>query len=337
MAIIPHLTLRISHGSIPYAEVQGVAAMAKRPKPVHQMTEREFETRFPIGDEDACAAYLKARRWPQGVVCPRCGNPAVYDLHTRKWHWQCTQCAPGGNTGYRFSVIAGTIFENTNKPLRDWFKVVHLMTTSKKGISALQIMRQMGFGSYKTAHGMCHKIRAAMIQPQEKLGGIVEVDETYVGGKDYWWHWDKKSGGRGGEGSDKTPVIGAAQRKGNVIARVLDSVTAKTASTFVGEVVSNKVSLLATDDYQVYDGLKEYPRETVKHHEKQYVRQLDPSMGVVGAVHTNTIEGFWSIFKRGVVGRFHRVSAKYMPLYVAEFQFRYNNRMNPDIFGVRRH
>jgi len=284
------------------------------------MTEREFETRFPIGDDDAPRAYLKARRWPQGVVCPRCGNPAVYDLPSRKWHWQCEQCAPDG---YRFSILVGTIFENTNKPLREWFKVVHLMTTSKKGISALQIQRQLGFGSYGTAHSMCHKIRAAMIQPEEKLGGIVEVDETYVGGKDYWKHWDKKSHGRGGEGSGKTPVIGAAQRKGNVVARVLGSVTAKTASAFVREVVSDKVSLLATDDYQVYDGLREYPRETVKHSEKQYV---------VGAVHTNTIEGFWSIFKRGVVGTFHKVSAKYMPLYVAEFQFRYNNRANPDIF-----
>jgi len=84
--------------------------MAKRPKPVHQMTEREFETRFPLGDEDACKAYLKARRWPQGVVCPRCGNPSVYDLHSRKWHWQCTQCAPGGPEGYRFSIFVGTIF-----------------------------------------------------------------------------------------------------------------------------------------------------------------------------------------------------------------------------------
>jgi transposase-like protein len=245
--------------------------MAKRPKPVHQMTEREFETRFPIGNDDAPKAYLKARRWPEGVRCPRCGNPAVYDLHTRKWHWQCPQCAPGGNTGYRFSILTGTIFENTNKPLRDWFKVVHLMTTSKKGISALQIQRQLGFGSYNTAHLMCHKIRSAMIQPQEKLGGIVEVDETYIGGKDYWKHWNKKSHGRGGEGSGKIPVIGAAQRKGNVVARVLESVTGKTASAFVREVVSNKVSLLATDDYQVYDGLTEYSRETVKHSENQYV------------------------------------------------------------------
>jgi hypothetical protein len=264
-----------------------------------------------------------ARRWPQGVVCPRCGNPAVYDLPSRKWHWQCTQCAPGGNMGYRFSVIAGTIFENTNKPLRDWFKVTHLMTTSKKGISALQIQRQLGFGSYKTAHGMCHKIRTAMMQPQEKLGGIVEVDETFVGGKDYNRHWNKKKHTSGG--ADKTAIIGAVERNGNVVTRVLGRVSAKAAHEFVREVVSHKVSLLATDGHGIYDALKEYPRQSVHHEIGQYV---------VGAVHTNTIEGFWSIFKRGVVGTFHKVSEKYMALYVAEFQFRYNNRMNPDIFGA---
>src|ERR1700722_10013231 len=247
---------------------RGVGAMAKRPKPVHQMTEREFETRFPIGDDDACSAYLKARRWPAGVHCPRCGNPAVYDLPSRKWHWQCTQCAPGGNTGYRFSVIAGTIFENTNKPLRQWFKVVHLMLTSKKGISALQIQRQMGFGSYKTAHGMCHKIRMALMQPLEKLGGIVELDETYVGGKDTNRHWDKKKGWR----DEKTPVIGAVQRKGNVIARVLEKVTSQAVIDFVGEAVSNKVSLLATDSWPGYrDYLRQYPHGSVDHSRHQYV------------------------------------------------------------------
>lgn len=296
--------------------------MAKRPKPVHQMTEREFETRFPIGDDDACRAYLKARRWPQGVRCPRCGNPAVYDLHSRKWHWQCTKCAPGGSEGYRFSLLVGTIFENTNKSLRDWFKVTHLMLTSKKGISALQIQRQMGFGSYKTARGMCHKIRTALMQPETKLGGIVEIDETWIGGKDQNRHWDKKKGHFGG----KTPIIGAVQRKGNVIARVLEKVNSQSVISFVNEAVSNKVSLLATDDWPGYsDYLRQYPRFAVDHHKHQYV---------IGAVHTNTIEGFWSIFKRGVVGRFHKMSAKYMPLYVAEFQFRYNNRFNPDIFGT---
>jgi IS1 family transposase len=295
--------------------------MAKRPKPVHQMTEREFETRFPFGDEDACKAYLKARRWPDGVHCPRCGNPSVYDLPSRKWHWQCTQCAPGGSTGYRFSVIAGTIFENTNKSLRDWFKVTHLMLCSKKGISALQIQRQMGFGSYGTAHSMCHKIRAALIEPMTKLGGIVEMDETFIGGKDKNRHWDKKKG----YFDKKTPIIGAVSRKGNVVARVLDRMTSQAMIDFVKEAVSNKVSLLATDSWPGYaDYLSKFPHEMVDHKRHQYV---------VGAVHTNTIEGFWSIFKRGVVGTFHKMSAKYMPLYVAEFQFRYNNRNNPDMFG----
>jgi len=294
--------------------------MAKRsPKPVHQMTEAQFEDMFPMGDDDAPKAYLKARRWPQGVRCPRCGNPAVYDLPSRKWHWQCEKCAPDG---YRFSVIAGTIFENTNKPLRQWFKVVHLMTTSKKGISALQIQRQMGFGAYRTAHSMCHKIRAAMMQPQEKLGGIVEVDETYVGGDDKNRHWDKKKGHHGG----KTPVVGAVQRKGNVVARVLHRASGDEIFGFIRETVSNKVSLLATDAWPGYKGLPEaIPHASVDHHRKQYV---------VGAVHTNTIEGFWSIFKRGVVGTFHKVSAKYLPLYVAEFSFRHNNRENANIFGA---
>jgi hypothetical protein len=201
------------------------------------------------------------------------------------------------------------------------------MTTSKKGISSLQIMRQMGFGSYKTAWGMTHKVRAAMIQPQEKLGGIVEVDETWVGGKDRNRHWKKRHHGKtGGAATGKTPVIGAVQRKGNVVTRVLERLTVEAATTFVNETVSNKVSLLATDAWDGYRRLnKNYPHQSVDHHLGQYV---------VGAVHTNTIEGFWSIFKRGVVGTFHKVSAKYMPLYVAEFQFRYNNRMNPAIFDA---
>jgi transposase-like protein len=154
-------------------------AGAKQPKPVHKLTSAEFEVLFP--DEDACKSYLRARRWPEGIVCPRCGNPAVYDLGTRKWHWQCHKCAPNG---YRFSILVGTIFENTNKPLRDWYRVIHLMLTSKKGMSALQIMRYMGFGSYKTAWEMCHKIRVALMEDIEKLGGIVAVDETFIGGKD---------------------------------------------------------------------------------------------------------------------------------------------------------
>jgi transposase-like protein len=190
---------------------EATMAKRKRPKPVHQLTIRQFEVMFP--DEDACKAYLQARRWPAGVHCPRCGNPKVYDLKSRQWHWQCTQCAPGGSTGYRFSVLVDTIFENTNKPLRDWYRVVHLMLTSKKGMSALQIKRIMGFGSYETAWSMCHKVRVALMEDIDQLGGIVEVDETFVGGLAKNKHKDKrgKGGGTGGVGSGKIPVVGAVK------------------------------------------------------------------------------------------------------------------------------
>jgi ISXO2 transposase-like protein/transposase-like zinc ribbon protein len=293
--------------------------MARRPKPVPQMTVKQFEDRFPVGDEAACLRYLVARRWPQGVRCPRCGNDKLYDASSYKpFHWQCRQCNPNG---YRFSAITETIFEDTKKPLRDWFRVAHLMLASKKGMPALQIQRLMGFGSYETAHSMCHKIRAALIDPSVKLGGIVEMDETWIGGKNKNRHWDKKR-----RKGDKTPIVGAIERNGNVVARVLKRVSSQAMIDFVKEAVSDKVSLLATDKASVYsDYMRHLPHATVDHHAKQYV---------VGAVHTNTIEGFWSLFKRGVVGTFHEMSAKYMPLYVAEFQFRHNNRFNPDMFGA---
>jgi transposase-like protein len=295
--------------------------MARRPKPVHQMTVAQFEAMFP--DEDACKTYLVARRWPNGVACPRCGNVEVFPVGTMAFKWQCYACT---KEGYRFSCIAGTIFENTNKPLREWFRVTHLMLTSKKGISALQIQRMMGFGSYGTAHSMCHKIRAALIEPETKLGGIVEVDETFVGGKAKNKHWDKRDGKPGPTASGKAIVVGAVKRKGNVIARVIDNVRQSTLEAFVNEAVSDKVSLICTDQWTGYNNLGfTFPHGMVDHAKRQYV---------VGAVHTQTIEGFWSIFKRGIVGSFHKVSRKYLPLYVAEFQFRYNNRMNDDIFGA---
>jgi len=296
--------------------------MAKA-KSVKQLTIQQLSDMFPT-DAD-CKRYLVQRRWPEGVHCPRCGNVDVYPVTNRPFHWQCTKCAKAG--GYRFSVLVGTIFENTNKPLRDWFRVIHMMLTSKKGISALQVKRVMGFGSYETALYMCNRIRAGLSEHKpDKLAGIVEVDETYIGGKDRNKHWDKRSGGTGGTGSGKIGIIGAIKRKGTVVARVIDSYDRETLTSFVREAVSNRVSLLITDDMGAYRKLgDEFPHTYVRHKNKEYV---------VGAVHTNTIEGFWSLVKRGVVGTFHKVSRKYMPLYVAEFQFRYNNRENPDIFGA---
>jgi IS1 family transposase len=287
-------------------------ARAKQPPQIVQLTVPQFEAMFP--DERACKNYLQARRWPDGVRCPRCGHDKVFSVSTMEFHWQCYNCAP--NAGYRFSIIAGTVFENTNKPLRDWYRVIHLMLVSKKGTSARQVWRYMGFGSLKTAWYMCHRVRVALMEDIGKLGGIVEVDETFVGGLAKNRHWDKRGGGggTGGIGSGKTPIVGAVSRKGNVVARVVANVNSATLTAFVREAVSHKVSLLCTDAYPGYNPLdRDYPHATIDHARGQYV---------IGAIHTQTIEGFWSIFKRGVVGTFHKMSRKYMPLYVAEFQFR---------------
>src|SRR5882724_6708430 len=209
-------------------------ARAKQSKPIHQMTVSQWENAFP--EEDACCAYLAGRRWPEGVACTRCGNTKVKKHGTMQWNWLCNACSPSA-TNYRFSHITATIFENTNKPLRDWFRVIHFMLTSKKGMSALQIHRMMGFGSYRTAWHMCHRVRAGMADENfQKLMGIVEVDETFIGGKARNRHKDKRGGGKGGSGgigSGKAAVAGAVSRKGNVVARVVGNVRKETLRQFI--------------------------------------------------------------------------------------------------------
>jgi len=290
------------------------------PSFTRQMTNSEWESLFP--DDDACKAYLAKRRWPNGVRCPRCASERVYPLTTRPFHWECPDCRKGG--AYRFSVLVETIFEDTKVGLRQWFKVIYLMLTSKKGISSLQIQRMMGFGSYKTALYMTHRIRAALADPEfRKLMGIVEVDETFVGGKNKNRHWDKRTKGTGGAG--KAAVMGAAERGGNVVARVVAHVDTQTADHFVNTAVAEKVDLVATDESGVYHRVNRFrPHESVNHGRGEYVR---------GNVHTCTIDGFWSLLKRGIIGTFHNVSRKYLYLYVTEFEWRYNNRDNADIFG----
>lgn len=276
--------------------------------------------------EDACKAFLRDRRWPNGVTCPRCQNTKVFELKKRPFHWVCKGKDCGGRNGYRFSVITRTVFENTNYPLRTWFQVIYLMLQSKKGISALQIHRMIGSGSYKTAWYMCHRIRAAMKDGGfSKLMGVVEVDETFIGGKDRNRHRSKRTHLAGISGG-KVGVIGAIARKGNVVCQVIENTDRVTLSQFVRRTVSDRVSLLATDQHTGYARLvREFPHQAVNHEQGEYVR---------GAVHTNNLEAFWSLLKRGVIGTYHNVSKAYLPLYLAEFSFRHNHRQNANIFDA---
>src|SRR6185312_3304362 len=240
---------------------------SRKPK-TRPMTLAEFDAKFP--DEDACKTYLAAIRWPEGPRCPRCFNFEVYELNTRPYHWQCHKCQ---ENGYRFSVLVGTIFENTNYDLKSWFKVIYFMLSSKKGMSALQIQRMMGMGSYRTAWSMCHKVRSAMGHEDfRKLTGFVEVDETFVGGKAKNKH--RGPGGRGDMGGTgykgKSIVAGAVQRKGNVIARVIDRVDGATLSHFVDATVSTSVSLLSTDEWRGYrSACRGFPHGVVNHRKDQ--------------------------------------------------------------------
>ena len=286
------------------------------------MTLTELMTKFHT--EEACKQFLKEMRWPEGVQCPRCGNQKVYELKSKPFHWICKAKTCGGRNGYRFSVITKTVFENTNYPLRTWFQVIYLMTQSKKGISALQIHRQIGSGDYRTAWYMCHRIRAAMKDAGfSKLMGEVEVDETYIGGSDHNRHRNRRRGDHGPAG--KISVIGAIARKGNVVCQIIESTDRHTMSQFVRQAVGDRVSLVATDEHMGYGRLaREFPHQTVNHSKGEYVR---------GNVHTANLDSFWSLLKRGVIGTYHKVSKDYLPLYFAEFSFRHNNRKNPNIFA----
>lgn len=286
--------------------------------------DREFH------DETACKHFLMQMRWPDGVRCPRCGkSERIYALKARPFHWVCCNKGCGERRGYRFSVITKTIFENTKIPLKLWFKVAFLILTAKKGISALQVHRVI-FGeesthAYHTSWYLCMRWRAAMKGDVLPLEGIVEVDETFVGGKAHNMHASKRKAlGLTGT-KNKVAVIGAIARKGMIVAKVIENTDTATLDSFVRQTVSKDVKLVATDEHSGYRLLgADMDHRVVRHGQGEYV---------VGTTHTNSIEGFWSLFKRGIIGSYHKVSKQYLPLYVNEFAWRFNNRKNPAMFA----
>lgn len=275
--------------------------------------------RFPT--EEDCIDHLEQVRWNNKPTCPYCNSdnstPMKGKGKRRRHH--CNNC----NTSY--AVTVGTIFHHTHLDLQKWFLAVTLILNAKKGISARQLSRDLEVNK-DTAWRISMKIRDAMAQAHQRelLTGLVEMDETYVGGKPR-----KGNGGNNkrGRGTSKTPVVGMVERGGKVKAKATkkSDLTAKKLSSLVRRNVDVEKACLITDEYAGYIRIKTFmPHETINHQ----VWYVD------GIVHTNTIESFWALLKRGLVGQFHKVSVKHLPKYLDEFCYRYNHRKHADLFGL---
>jgi transposase-like protein len=271
-----------------------------------------------FGSDESCREYLEALRWPDKVTCPRCESEKISRVYERKV-FDCDSCR------YQFSVLAGTILQDTKLPLPTWFATVYLMCESKKGISANQVNRMIG-GSYKTAWYLCHRIRAAMTSAKEdrpKLGGTIEVDETFVGGIQRG-HQHKP----GHPECKKEVVIGIRQRGGELRFFHADDVKSGTLAKYIKENISHDVDVIMTDEFGAYPSAIAKAgvfteHKTIKHKAKVYVD---------GDIHTNTVESAFSLLKRGIVGTWHKISAKHLAAYLDEMEFRFNNRSNPYLF-----
>jgi transposase-like protein len=264
---------------------------------------------FPT--EEKCRELLTRLRFPEGPRCLRCKAPVV-ELETEKQLFYCKDC------DYQFSVTAGTVFNDSHLPLVKWLTATLLLCEAKKGMSACQIQRTLGIGSYKTAWYLCHRIRHAMAQADKPmLDGKVEMDETYVGGKT-----------RGlGHTIKKEVVIGIRKRNGDLRFFHATDAKAGTLAKYIRENVSEDVEVMMTDDFSSYPFAMK--RAGVKNH-----KTITHSKGVyvVGDVHTNTVESAFSLLKRGIMGTWHRVSAKHLPAYLEEMSFRFNRRKRSDLF-----
>ena len=262
------------------------------------------------GNEDKCRTYLERLKWPDGIKCPRCGSIKIGRTVKGGHKFDCNICR------YQFTTTAGSIFHDSHLPLWKWFLAVYLMVEAKKGISANQLKRSLSI-SYKTAWYLCHRIRKAIeeVKDKPKLGGVVEVDETYIGGK-----FDKR---RKREAWKKQAVMGLLQREGNFEARTISRNGGRILVGVIKDRVSTDATVM-TDEYRGYKGIdKEYKHESVNHSKEEWAR---------GDVCTNGVESAWSLFKRSIVGAYHHIDTKHMDAYLDEFEWRFNNRDNPYLF-----
>jgi len=263
-------------------------------------------------DPVAAAEYLEGLRWADNVVCPHCGESErePYRLKsnaTTRRLWKCRTCRK------QFTVTVGTIFESSHVPLNKWLAAFYLLCSSKKGMSAHQLHRMLDV-TYKTAWFMFHRIREAMRDPSFAglLGGVVEVDETYIGGQ------RKMRGERGRSRKHKTPVVALVERGGKARSMRVPDVTGKELKGAIREHVDPSARLM-TDEFSSYRNIgREFAgHDTVAHSYGEYGR---------GEVHTNTVEGYFATLKRGINGVYHHVSRQHLPRYLDEFEFRYNRR-----------
>jgi transposase len=273
---------------------------------------QEFFNRFP--DDDACLAHLMKTRFGEELDCPRCGRHAKFYKLKKQPLYVCQWC------GHHIHPMVGTPFERSRTPLQKWFYAMYLFTTSRHGVPAKELQRQLGV-TYKTAWRMAHEIRKYMtkVDGDDGLSGHVEADETFVGGR------HRGARGRGARG--KTVVFGMVQREGDVMTKVVP----KTTKAILQGLIKSNVkigSTISTDEFRSYSHLDKqgYIHGYVHHDIKEYVN---------GIHHTNTLEGFWSQIKRSIKGTHVHVSRKHLPKYLGEFEFRYNMRAIPSLMFSR--
>jgi transposase-like protein len=267
-----------------------------------------------------CRELLERLRWPEGVTCPRCKDTRISRLKQYA-RYECVGCE------YQFTATSGTIFHDSHLPLPIWFVATLLLCEAKKGMSAMQLKRTLwgvDRGSYKTAWYLCHRIRAAMKEVERPmLDGTVEMDETYVGGRQHCGQgWNTPN-------SNKEIVIGIRQRAGELRFFHASDAKSGTLAKYIQENISADIEVMVTDEMPAYPkamitaGVHGSKHKTIRHRDKVYVD---------GDIHTNTVESAFSLLKRGIIGSWHKISAKHLSSYLDEMTFRFNRRKNRDLF-----